>query len=201
LLTAARGRITPPLMRTFLRDHYDAGLVHRPRPVDDPHYFSLCMHADPLDNTTASMVVELPSDPHALPAARICLGSPCVGAFLPCYLDATVPSSLTRGGEVPEAQSSWWRMRELLTLVEQDFARLGPMVRARWDAFEETVEREARAVEDEAAAARRAGRSEAAAVALSAFMARTVAAHASCAETLIAECGGSAPAPRRVAQP
>ena len=44
------------------------------------------MHAEPLDNTTAAMVARLPADPAAVAAAWVCLGSPCVGAFLPCYL-------------------------------------------------------------------------------------------------------------------
>ena len=44
------------------------------------------MHAEPLDNTTAAMVTRLPADPAAVAAAWVCLGSPCVGAFLPCYL-------------------------------------------------------------------------------------------------------------------
>jgi hypothetical protein len=41
-------------------------------------------------------------------------------------------------------------MRELLTLVERDFGRFAPLVRARWDAFEARLAREVTAVEDEA---------------------------------------------------
>jgi hypothetical protein len=62
--------------------------VYRPRPFDDPFFFSICMHADPLDNTTASMVACLPADPGALAAIGVSLGSPCVGAFLPVWLSA-----------------------------------------------------------------------------------------------------------------
>jgi dipeptidase len=147
LLAEGRGRLAPVALRAILRDHYDGGPVHRPRPFDDPHFFSICMHADPLDNTTAAMVASLPADP-AVPAATwLCLGSPCVGAFVPCYLEGTVPEALRRGGAEPDAESPWWRMRELLTLVERDFARWGPIVRARWDAFEGGLAREAAVVE------------------------------------------------------
>jgi hypothetical protein len=42
-------------------------------------------------------------------------------------------------------------MRELLDLVEYDFAAFGPTVRARWDAFESATWREAEQIEREAA--------------------------------------------------
>src|SRR5262249_38277181 len=75
-LAEHRGQLVPSAMRTLLRDHYDAGSVHRPRPFDDPFFFSICMHADPLDNTTASMVAPLPADPDAVAAIAVSLGSP-----------------------------------------------------------------------------------------------------------------------------
>ena len=107
-------------MRGILRDHYDAGPVHRRREFEDPQFFSLCMHADPLDNTTAAMVARLPADPSAVGTAWVCPGSPCVGAFLPCYVEGTVPERLARGDAEAHRESPWWRMRELLTLVESE---------------------------------------------------------------------------------
>src|SRR5262245_8760292 len=187
LLREVSGRITPRALRTILRDHYDAGEAHRPRAFEDPHFFSLCMHADPLDNTTASMVVSLPSDPGALTTAWVSLGSPCTGAFVPCYLEATIPEVLARGGAEPDAGSPWWRMRELLSLVERDFERLGPLVRARWDAFERALEEEAHAVEAEATSARRGGRPAVASAVLTAFMARAVGGYVDQAGALVRE--------------
>src|SRR5581483_9387596 len=173
LLETARGRLDPAALRAILRDHYD-GPVHRPRPFDDPHFFSLCMHADPLDNTTAAMVARLPADPEAVATTWLCLGSPCVGAFLPCYPEGRLPPSLGVGGRSPDPASPWWRARELLSLVERDFARFAPGVRARWDAFEAALAPEAEEVERAAAAARRDGRRDEAAEALTRFMERTV---------------------------
>jgi len=168
LLAEAHGQVTAATLRAMLRDHYDAGPTHRPRAVDDPHFFSLCMHADPLDNTTASMVVALPPAPDALVGAWVSLGSPCVGAFLPVYPEAPIPRRLALGGEAPDGASPWWRMRELLTLVERDFARLGPVVRARWDEVEAELVAEGRAVETQALGA--ANRS----AVLAAFMERAL---------------------------
>ncbi len=174
LLAEAKGQITPATLRAALRDHFGAGTVHRPRAFDDPQFFSLCMHADPLDNTTAAMVACLTADPHAPAATWVCLGSPCVGVFVPCYLEGTVPAALARGGGEPDTESPWWRMRALLSVVEQDFAHRGPQVRARWDTLERALVREASAVEAEATAARRAGRAAAASDLLSGFMLRAV---------------------------
>jgi dipeptidase len=168
LLAESRGQMTTAALRTLLRDHYDAGTVHRPRDVADPLYFSICMHADPLDNTTASMVMELPRDPDAIVRGWVALGSPCVGAFLPCYPDATLPARLAHAEAEPDPASPWWRMRELLSLVERDVMRFGPLVRARWDAFEATLASEAAEVE---ARARRSGERRAL---LSAFMERAL---------------------------
>jgi dipeptidase len=186
LLREARGSLTPAAMRTILRDHYD-GVVHTPRPPDDPHFFSLCMHADPLDNTTAAMVARLPADPAVPAVAWVSLGSPCTGAFVPCYLDGTVPARLAHGGGEPDPASPWWRLRELLTLVERDFARFAPIVRRRWDAFETVLARRAAAVEAEAEAARRAGHHDDAAALLSGLTARSVEAYLLEAEALVRE--------------
>lgn len=142
LLAEGRGQLRPSALRSVLRDHYD-GTVHRPRPVDDPLFFSLCMHADPLDNTTASMVARLPADAGDPVLAWVSLGSPCVGTFVPCWPEGPVPPRLAVGGETPDDASPWWRMRALLDLVEQDFATRGPLVRERFDALEAALEADA----------------------------------------------------------
>ena len=182
LLAEGRGHLTPAAMRGVLRDHYDAGTVHRPRPSDDPRFFSLCMHADPLDNTTAAMVARLPRDPGAVATAWICLGSPCVGAFLPCYVEGTVPAVLARGGEVPDAGSPWWTMRRLLSLVERDVVRCGPLVRARWDDCAGGLAREAAGIETEGAAS---------GALLTDFMRRAVERFLSEADALVREIGAA----------
>jgi dipeptidase len=192
LLAEARGQVTPGRLRAVLRDHYAEGAVHRPRPFDDPHFFSLCMHADPLDNTTAALVACLPRDPAALATSWVCLGSPCTGVFLPCYPEGTLPPALAVGGAEPDPASPWWRMRELLTLVERDFAHFGPRVRARWDEFEAELSEEAEALEGAAESLRRRGRTVEAARLLSAFMARSVAGYTERAGALVREIAAAA---------
>jgi secernin len=170
LLAESRPQLTPTAMRAVLRDHYESGPVHRARPFDDPRFFELCMHADPLDNTTAAMVACLPARAETIAPTWICLGSPCTGAFLPLYLQGTIPARLAQGGDTPDPTSPWWRTRELLTLVERDFARYTPIVRTRWDAFEATLTAETKTIEADALSR---SRTEAARL-LTGFMERTV---------------------------
>jgi len=188
LLSAGAPGLTAASMRMILRDHYEPGAPHRRLPFDDPHFFSLCMHADPVDNTTAALVARLPADP-ALPATIwTCLGSPCTGTFVPFYVEADVPEVLARGDAEPDATSPWWRMRELLTLVERDVERLAPLVRARWDVFESGLAREAARVEAEAMGMERGAR----AAVLGAFVEGAVGSYVDTMEALVRETAASA---------
>ncbi len=186
LLAEARGQLTPSTVRAILRDHFD-GPIHHRREFEDEHFFSLCMHADPLDNTTASMVVRLPDDPDAVVTTWISLGSPCLGAFLPIWPEADLPPQLSLGGSDPDPRSPWWTMRTLLSCVEYHPARFGPIVRARWDEFETTLGTEVTKAEADADSHRRAGRPDQARAALSACSARALAAYLERANSLIAD--------------
>ena len=150
LLEAGRGRVTASSLRAVLRDHYDGGQVYRPGcTADDELYYSVCMHADPVGTTTASMVARL--GPIGEPLTYWgSLGSPCVGVFLPYYMDGELPQVLAGGGEHASADSPWWQFKRLLTLVERDFEKHGPHVRACWDEFEAEVEAAREAVESRA---------------------------------------------------
>src|SRR5262249_30990304 len=104
-----------------------------------------------LDNTTASMVAPLTAASASPAAIGVSLGSPCVGAFVPVWLEAPVPGVLGLGGREPDGESAWWRMRALLDLVERVVETYGPAVRARADACEGRVWREVDQVEGDAA--------------------------------------------------
>ena len=187
LLGENRGKITPALLRAALRDHYGSPAPHPGLAFDDERYFSVCMHADPVGTTTASVVAELGQNDDGLLRCWASLGSPCVGVFLPYYIDGELPPELGRGGEKSSQDSPWWRFKELLTLVERDFERYGPPVREAWDRFEGDILRQAETIEAEAAEMRRAGDTAAAANHLSRFMADNVAATLERLERLIQE--------------
>jgi dipeptidase len=190
LLGAAEGRVGVETMRAILRDHHDQGAVHRPRPAGDPNFFSLCMHADPLDNTTASMIATLAPDPDEIHAIWVSLGSPCVGAFVPIWLEGEVPAVLGRVSAVEDAASPWWTMRALLTLVEADPDGRGTAVRTRWDAWETgMVERTVR-VERGARDLRARGDADGARALLTRTMGESVRDYCDLAGRLVRDLGG-----------
>lgn len=190
LLTAARGRLTPAALRAALRDHSDGPLHHPGRTPDDARYFTVCMHAEPVGTTTASMIARLPADADDLLRYWGSLGSPCIGVFLPYYIDGELPGILAHGGERPSVGSPWWRFEVLRTLVERDWVRHGPRVGAYWDELEHVLAGEAAEVEAKAARLRHAGQRDSAARLLTRFMAANVALALERLERLIGELAG-----------
>jgi dipeptidase len=190
VLAGSRGSVTAADLRAALRDHAGSP-VHAPQYApDDERYFTVCMHAEPVGTTTASMVARLPADPDELLVAWASLGSPCVGVFLPCYVDAPLPSVLGRGGAEPSPDSPWWRFKTLLTLVERDWHRHAEPVRAYWADFEAMVVAEAAEVEAKAVRLRRGGQHDTAAHLLTRFMEGNVGLALIRLERLIGELGG-----------
>jgi hypothetical protein len=80
-------------------------------------------------------------------------------------------------------------MRELLTLVEADFTRRAPLVRARWDAFEGGLAREAAVIEAEMVGERDA---PARATRLTEFMERAVRGYLREVDALVREIAAGA---------
>jgi dipeptidase len=179
LLGESRGQITAGSVRGMLRDHYEDGAVHVPRPFDDPGHFSVCMHSPGLSHTTAALVAPLPEPNRGATALWVCLGNPCLGAFLPIYPEARIPLRFAIGGAENEPASPWWRLQTLRTLVERDPSCRGPLVRARWGELEQRLVREAARLEEG-----RAGADE-----LEAFMERSLDAYLACAAALVNDIG------------
>jgi secernin len=145
------------------------------------------MHAEPVGTTTASMIARLSCDGDDLLRYWGSLGAPCVGIFLPWYVDGELPPPLARGGETASAESPWWRFDALLMLAERDWAHLGPQVRAYWDDLERVLDGEAAEVESKAIRLRRAGQRDAAARLLTRFMEANLALALARLERLIGE--------------
>jgi secernin len=131
-------------IQRVMRDHYDGGDVHRPgADPGDERYFSVCEHADPVGTTTASMVTDLgPADLPPLYYAT--LANPCIGPYLPLFVDAPLPAALTVGSREASEASGWWLFKKLLGAVEQDFEGRGPRVRDAWKPLEAELAEQAR---------------------------------------------------------
>jgi secernin len=169
ILTQNRGRISIDTLRGTLRDHYDGPVFQPGRPPDDERFFCLCRH-DPINNSAAGMVARMPAVEDGLLCYWGCLGSPCIGVFLPYYIDGQIPPILAHGGREASGDSPWWRFKKLLDLVERDFARYTPIVSAHWNDFEADVTARATEIEAEARTKKNAGLDDAASELLTRFM-------------------------------
>ena len=149
LLEEYRGKVSPTTMMRALRDHYDSGTVFTPdRDFSDGKCYSICMHADPIGTTAASMVAHLRggTGPAAYWAS---LGTPCCGVFMPLYIDGDIPGALTKAGEEFSEDSVWWLFKKLDECVAEDYAGRTPRVQEVWGALEKEFIEKAAAMEDE----------------------------------------------------
>lgn len=122
--TCAAASPTPADAVTALRDHGPGDPL--PRSLgDDLSGITVCMHLRGELATTASMVAELRADRPA--RLWCCLGSPCVGVYVPGRVDA-VPAALAD-------EQRWWRTVTLRERVEADGAALAS-IRAVLDPVE-----------------------------------------------------------------
>jgi dipeptidase len=154
LLEEQRGTVGVDSLRRALRDHYGLSAPGAGQTPMDPEYFSICMHADPVGTTTASMIASLPASQALPPLYLASLGSPCVGAFVPLFVDAEVPAILSRGAAEPDDESPWWQLKHLLVDIERDWERNAPRVRAEMDRFETEAYGAARAAAGSTASAK-----------------------------------------------
>jgi secernin len=147
----SNGALDIAAVERVMRDHYASGDVHVPGATpDEEAYFSVCMHADPVGTTTASMVVELHGDPAPPPVAAkplvaakslvaakplvawMALTNPCIAPYLPVFVGVPLPAELTQGTADPSSGGAWHRFKALLGEVEKDFVRRAPFVRDFW---------------------------------------------------------------------
>lgn len=138
LLESARTGVRASDVRNWMRDHYGRKDPQSGLSPADPEYFSVCMHADPVGTTTASVVAELAPDPRQT-VVWVCMGAPCSGIYLPLFLDVPIPEALTRGSAEYSDDSAWWRSHRLLELVQQSWESRLPIVRAAFDPLEEAL--------------------------------------------------------------
>jgi len=188
ILEAGRGKHDLASMKALLRDHGAEGASPPTHltPQDDA-YCTLCMHAEPIGTTTASVIAPLPTDRVGPWPVFVSFASPCIGLFMPVYLHGVIPAALARGaGEAggDDFDSAWWTFHLLSEAVVADYDRHAPAVREAFRELEERIERQRGAVEAEARAHAMEGDLGAMSRVLSAFMERTASEALDLAEAL-----------------
>jgi secernin len=134
LLHERAGRIGVPDMMAMLRDH--GGATDDKKPGTSP---TICAHPGK-GQTAASMVAHLHKDGVV---AWCSLVTPCIGIFLPFFVDASVPDSLAQGAATFSAASPWWRVKRLLDRAAENWGEAFPRIRGHWQEWQQTLLREA----------------------------------------------------------
>jgi secernin len=83
-------------------------------------------------NTAASLVADLCADGSRLPVYWCSFYSPCLGLFLPTFIEGQLPSVLGVGSELSDEKSPWWLFHKLSRVVREQPDERVAMVRNRW---------------------------------------------------------------------
>lgn len=172
LLGEKQGRVSSQIMMRILRDHYENGTVFTPgREPSDGKCYSICMHADPVGTTAASMVAHIRT-PGRFNVYWAGLGNPCCGVFMPLYTEGEIPRGLTRAGSHFSDDSMWWLFKKLDECVAEDYRGRTPVVQSVWSELE--AEFMNLSVSVEAEALRYGGNNEKVSLCLTQFMAENL---------------------------
>jgi secernin len=121
-LSAEPSALAPADFAAHLRDHgegpWGSPGVEDNRVSLPPDHFSpdgtgvtVCMHLRGFQNTTSSMICELPADPEAPLRAWVALGNPCCSVYVPVFPPNHAPPALTQ-------PATWQRFVQLRDAVE-----------------------------------------------------------------------------------
>lgn len=135
VLRQQAGRIDAAMMMALLGDHSDGTHPDEPFRTDLDYRGGICIHGSEDGtggNTAASLVADLCADGSRLPVYWCSFYSPCLGVFLPMFIEGTLPAVLANGGAEPSDDSPWWLFHRLSRAVRAEPAVRVPMVRLRW---------------------------------------------------------------------
>ena len=136
VLDRHEGRIDAEVMMALLSDHADGDSEPGGFVTDIDPGRGICMHPVVGDgvsgNTAASLVADLCDDGSRLPIYWTSMYSPCLGVFLPTFLQGDLPPALSLGGAEPSLASVWWTFHRLAQAVLKAPGRRAAEVRARW---------------------------------------------------------------------
>jgi len=134
LLAGKTGELTREDLMAVLMDHYEGTHMYR-SPHGNDMYRTICR-----GRTVSAMVVHLePGIPSGMQVMWYCMGSPCVGVFMPVYANVSEIPGPYLTGEGPEDPSgydegsAWWVYKMLQVSVDEDYCGRQPPVREMWD--------------------------------------------------------------------
>jgi dipeptidase len=177
VLARHAGAIDVRLMMALLRDHSDGLSPEEPLQEEIRPGGGLCYHSEADGtggNTAASLVADLCADGSRLPVYWCSFYSPCLGVFLPVFLEGILPPVLSLGSAEPDEASPWWRFHRLSRWARAEPETRISLLRARWATFQEALLNSAYVMAAEGRQLLDAGQAAEAARLLTEYMARCV---------------------------
>ena len=116
LLKASAGRLDAGKMMGILKDHSSGDNPTEAAVVDVAGPVSLCVHRQDASlpaTTAASLVADLDGEGRRLPVYWCCLYSPCLGVYLPMFIEGELPPKLAIGTGEASGDSPWWTFHHL----------------------------------------------------------------------------------------
>lgn len=152
VLDREAGDIDAAAMMVLLRDHTVNPADAPAQSIQEngfPATATLCWHyteETPI-NTAASLVADLCADGSRLPIYWCSFYSPCLGLFLPIFVEGELPAVLSAGGAEPDRNSPWWMFRRLNEAARQDESgEITDIVRSQWRTLESEFQESAYAL-------------------------------------------------------
>ena len=187
-------RIDAEVMMALLSDHADGDSEPGGFVTDIDPGRGICMHPVRGDgasgNTAASLVADLCDDGSRLPIYWTSMYSPCLGVFLPTFLQGDLPPALSLGGAEPSLASVWWTFHRLAQAVLEIPGRRAAEVRARWAGLQSELLETAYPVAAKAGRLLSGRRGREAELMLTDYMATNLEAAVQVAETLLESYSG-----------
>ena len=138
VLSHLTGQINAHTMMALISDHGNA--------ESPPGAFQtglkqggICVHCNEDGtggNTAASLVADLCADGTRLPIYWCSFYSPCLGLFLPTFIQGELPPVLAIGSDTPTEESPWWRFHRLSQITRTHPEDRIALVRNKWQTLQ-----------------------------------------------------------------
>ncbi len=137
VLEKCAGKIDAATMMALLSDHSNGETPGEPFQTDIRQGRGIiCLHyeggEEQSGNTVASLVADLCADGSRLPVYWCSFYSPCLGVFLPIFIEGDLPSVLSSGDATPSENSPWWLFHRLNHAARREPEKGIPYVRGQW---------------------------------------------------------------------
>ena len=138
------GKIDPPAMMKFLRNHHEGSVVGPRWGASETFWASLCLHDNSKSgyHSAASEVCHLRADmpPLLRQVYWASFSNPCCNIFKPFYFGGPkVPATYAEGTSTYSADAPWWWANRLKLLCDLNYQALNPTVRGIFDQTEKWI--------------------------------------------------------------